>query len=101
MASGEHDVIFCSIFSVNGTAESKHRQDALISAVAAREGFEGRWTIDLSKNRHECETRPFCILVGSDALFLAQCRFRDLGVFRQIAAAITILYTRLRGIGDK
>jgi hypothetical protein len=58
MASGEHAVIFCSIFSVNGTAESKHRQDALISAVAAREGFEGRWTINPSKNRHECEQNP-------------------------------------------
>jgi hypothetical protein len=29
-----------------------------MSAVTAREGFEGRWTIDLSKNRHECEQDP-------------------------------------------
>jgi len=49
---------FYSAFSINGIAEDKHRQDALMSAVAAREGFEGRWTIDLSKNRHEYEQDP-------------------------------------------
>jgi hypothetical protein len=41
-----------------------------MSAVAAREGFEGRWTIDLSENRHQCEQDPSS-LAGSDALFLA------------------------------
>jgi len=46
---------FCSAFSINGIAENEHRQEAFVSAVAAREGFEGRWPIDLGKKRHECE----------------------------------------------
>src|SRR5208283_4994252 len=45
----------CAAFSVEGPEVSNHRLDALVSAVAAREGFEGRWPIDLSKERHECE----------------------------------------------
>jgi predicted nuclease with RNAse H fold len=49
---------FCTSFSVNGTAENMHRQHALMSAVAAREGFEGRWTIDLSEDRYEYEQAP-------------------------------------------
>jgi hypothetical protein len=50
---------FCSAFAVKGIAENdEHRQDALVSAVAAREGFEGRWPIDLGKKRYECEQDP-------------------------------------------
>ena len=41
----------CSAFSIKGIEENKHRQDALVSAVAAREGFEGRWSTDLGKKR--------------------------------------------------
>ena len=50
---------FCSAFSIKGIEENKHRQDALVSAVAAREGFEGRWPIDLGKKRDECEQDPY------------------------------------------
>ena len=49
---------FYSRFSIEGIAQNEHEQDAVVSAVAAREGFEGRWPIDLSKNRHECEQDP-------------------------------------------
>jgi predicted nuclease with RNAse H fold len=49
---------FCSIFSIRGIEENDHRRDALVSAVTAREGFEGRWPIDLSINRHEYEQDP-------------------------------------------
>jgi predicted nuclease with RNAse H fold len=36
----------------------EHERDAIISAVAAREGFEGRWLNDLSKIRHHSEQDP-------------------------------------------
>lgn len=35
-----------------------HERDAAVSAVAAREGFEGRWTIDLSRRRGSSEDDP-------------------------------------------
>jgi predicted nuclease with RNAse H fold len=36
----------------------EHERDALISAVAAREAFEGRWTHDLSECRYPSEQDP-------------------------------------------
>jgi predicted nuclease with RNAse H fold len=38
--------------------EQEHERDAIISAVAAREGFEGRWPKDLSTVRHPSEQDP-------------------------------------------
>ncbi len=42
------------------TLESQpdHQRDAVISAVAAREGFEGRWTKDLIRDRYPTEQNP-------------------------------------------
>jgi predicted nuclease with RNAse H fold len=49
---------FCSRFSIEGVAENEHARDAVISAVAAREGTEGRWIVDLAIDRHQCEQDP-------------------------------------------
>ncbi len=38
--------------------EPEHERDAMISAVAAREGFGKRWLRDLSLDRHESEQDP-------------------------------------------
>jgi predicted nuclease with RNAse H fold len=38
--------------------EQEHERDAIIAATAAREGFERRWTNDLSLNRHPSEQDP-------------------------------------------
>jgi predicted nuclease with RNAse H fold len=35
-----------------------HERDAVISAIAAREGFEGRWTKDLVDDRYPSEQNP-------------------------------------------
>lgn len=45
-------------FSVRFDGMTEHERDALISAVAAREGFEGRWPHDLSADRHDFEQDP-------------------------------------------
>lgn len=45
-------------FSVYVSIRSEHERDAIISAVAAREGFEGRWKSDLSINRGVSEQDP-------------------------------------------
>lgn len=37
----------------------EHKRDAVISAIAAREGFENRWPIDLANNRSPSEQDPF------------------------------------------
>jgi predicted nuclease with RNAse H fold len=39
-------------------ARPDHERDAVISAIAAREGFEGRWKVDLSRDRFPCEQDP-------------------------------------------
>lgn len=49
---------FCSRFSIYGIAQKAHERDAVVAAVAAREGFEGRWPIDLGGKRHESEQDP-------------------------------------------
>jgi predicted nuclease with RNAse H fold len=38
--------------------EQEHERDAVISAVAAREGFEGRWLNDLGSTRYPSEQDP-------------------------------------------
>jgi predicted nuclease with RNAse H fold len=38
--------------------EGQHTRDAAISAIAAREGFSGRWSRDLSLDRLPCEQDP-------------------------------------------
>jgi predicted nuclease with RNAse H fold len=51
---------FSRQFLVNVTMQDvkEHERDAIISAVAAREGFEGRWLKDLSTDRHPSEQDP-------------------------------------------
>ena len=49
---------FQSRFGVIGEAKDEHQRDAIIAAVAAREGFECRWLRDLSTDRLESEQNP-------------------------------------------
>jgi predicted nuclease with RNAse H fold len=57
MTDGE---AFRSHFSIqqDGAEGSEHERDAMISAVAAREGFEDRWARDLSVCRYPGEQDP-------------------------------------------
>ena len=43
--------------------KNEHKRDAIIGAVCAREGFEGRWTVDLAQHRYESEQDPssYCL----------------------------------------
>jgi predicted nuclease with RNAse H fold len=56
---------FCSVYSIGPTtgdvgAENEHCRDAVVAAVAAREGCSGHWTVDLTKDRQEeHEQDPF------------------------------------------
>ena len=38
-------------FSLQGSRPNEHERDAVLAAVAAREGFCGRWKIDLAQTR--------------------------------------------------
>jgi predicted nuclease with RNAse H fold len=51
---------FCRRFSIHAPIRShqEHQRDAVLGAVAAREGFEGRWSHDLASNRLESEQDP-------------------------------------------
>jgi predicted nuclease with RNAse H fold len=50
--------------SVTLDAKPDDERDALISAIAAREGFEGRWTRDLSLDRYPSEQDPTAHWIG-------------------------------------
>ena len=49
---------FSHRFSVTPGSKNEHERDAVISAVAAREGFERRWLNDLSTSRDVSEQDP-------------------------------------------
>jgi predicted nuclease with RNAse H fold len=49
---------FSQYFSVAPESRNEHERDAVISAVAAREGFEKRWKNDLSRSRDASEQDP-------------------------------------------
>lgn len=51
---------FAATYSVTTALQdgNEHKRDAIISAVAAREGFEGRWLNDLSTTRNATEQDP-------------------------------------------
>ena len=55
------------------TLDSKpdHERDAIISAVAAREGFEGRWKRDLAVDRFPSEQKIIHSLARTRSLLLA------------------------------
>jgi len=50
--------IFSSRYQVNSTHATEHERDSIVAAVAAREGFEGRWTHDLASKRLPSEQDP-------------------------------------------
>jgi predicted nuclease with RNAse H fold len=49
---------FCRRYLVGVNFDNEHTRDAMIAAVAAREGFSGRWRRDLAQNRHPSEQDP-------------------------------------------
>ena len=51
---------FCQHFSLTTSIANtrEHERDAIIAAVAAREGFQGRWMKDLSVDREPAEQDP-------------------------------------------
>jgi predicted nuclease with RNAse H fold len=51
------------------TSEPEHVRDAILAAVAAREGFESRWTHDLSMDRYICEQDPKSYWLGPVSYF--------------------------------
>ena len=43
---------------------SEHERDAIFAAIAAREGFSGRWTQDLARKRSASEQDPESYWLG-------------------------------------
>jgi predicted nuclease with RNAse H fold len=56
--------LFGRRFGISESSGTKHERDAIISAVAAREGFEGRWSKDLATLRDEHERYPAASWIG-------------------------------------
>jgi predicted nuclease with RNAse H fold len=57
LASGGVDALL-SRYELSMPDAGEHVRDALIAAIAAREGFTGKWPRDLSLNRLSCEQDP-------------------------------------------
>ena len=49
---------FAERFEISTGWSNEHERDALIGAVCAREGFEGRWPFDLACRRYDSEQDP-------------------------------------------
>ena len=49
---------FAEEFRIDKDWSNEHERDAVIAAVCAREGCEGRWTADLAQQRHDGEQDP-------------------------------------------
>ena len=56
----ERERSFAKRFNISTDKDWKneHKRDAIIGAVCAREGFEGRWTFDLVRRRYQSEQDP-------------------------------------------
>ena len=63
VAQGEW-VTLIDLFSLRCSPPNHNERDALIAAVAAREGFQGRWSHDLSVDRHPGEQDPRSYWLG-------------------------------------
>ncbi len=50
--------VFSNHFNIAAATSNPHIQDAVIAAIAAREGFGGNWTHDLSDTRLPSEQNP-------------------------------------------
>ena len=57
-ATGMCEARFVTQYSVSSDHSNQHEFDAVVSAVAAREGFEDRWTFDLTERRNRSEQDP-------------------------------------------
>ncbi len=49
---------FIQRYEISGDVADEHQRDAVIAAVAAREGFSGRWPLDLATARSPQEQDP-------------------------------------------
>ena len=57
-ALGLGAVQFAARYRIRTNWGNDHERDAAIAAVCAREGFEGRWSTDLAKQRDRSEQNP-------------------------------------------
>jgi predicted nuclease with RNAse H fold len=56
-------------FNLKGSVPSEHERDAVLAAVAAREGMTGVWSRDLSISRYESEVDPKRMWFGEVSYF--------------------------------
>lgn len=68
---GWDDLAITKLGLVKGNNE--HERDAMLAAIAAREGFEGRWTKDLSLIRGASEQDPKSYWLSPVSYFWPEC----------------------------
>ena len=58
LAMGLDEARFAARFGIETGWRNEHERDAVIAAICAREGFEGRWPTDLAEQRSPHEQNP-------------------------------------------
>ena len=71
---------FAARFGIETDWHNEHERDAVVAAICAREGFEGRWPIDLAEQRSPHEQDPQAYWLAPMSYFLARIRIARLGV---------------------
>ena len=69
LALGLDETQFAARFGIEARWGNEHERDAAIAAVCAREGFEGRWSTDLAKDRDRGEQNPHAYWLAPIAYF--------------------------------
>ena len=79
LALGLDETQFAARFGIEARWRNEHERDAAIAAVCTREGFEGRWSTDLAKERDRGEQNPRTYRLAPMAYFWPKAPWRDQG----------------------
>ena len=64
---------FAARFGVEMGSRNEHERDAVVAAICAREGFEGRWPTDLAEERGPLEQNPHAYWLAPMSYFWPEC----------------------------
>ena len=73
LAMGLDEGQFAARFGVEMGWRNEHERDAVVAAICAREGFEGRWPTDLADQRGPLEQNPQAYWLAPMSYFWPEC----------------------------
>ena len=73
LAMGIDEGRFAARFGVEMGWRNEHERDAVVAAICAREGFEGRWPANLADHRGPLEQNPKTYWLAPMSYFWPEC----------------------------